>query len=504
MHRRELLKLLGVVTSFGSKTAWSLESPSTAKQFRKQLAAKPWLLGYKSVDQEHYQAAATLHGRWPKELRGTLYRNGPGQHEIGNFRYEHWFDGDGLVQAFDITDAGVTHRARLTDTHKRWAEKQAGRVLFSGFGTIIPDAEPMTDPDQVNPANISMLHHHGKLFALWEAGSAHEIDPGTLETKGIHTFSPQTEGVPFSAHPRVDADGHLWNFGYSSAFHQLVMWHIDPQGELVKAATIACDPISMPHDFILTSRHLVVLIPPLHFEDSEEDISFLGRHRWYPDLPTRVLVVDKSNFDEHYWLELPAQWTFHFGNGWEDEDGVIRFDGSHYSDPHAMQYSFSEVMRGITPGREFGNHQRYRIDTRTRSITTENIGDTGVSTDFPTIDPRLSTLRNDKVVCLTGKHDNPSAYGLLNAVSLLNMKTESMQTFTYPSSQIPEEHLFVPAPGSKPESQGWIIGMALDYKKAHTMLNVFDADALDAGPIATAELPYAMPLGFHGTFVSRA
>ena len=67
---------------------------------------------------------------------------------------------------------------------------------------------------------------------------------------------------------------------------------------------------------------------------------------------------------------------------------------------------------------------------------------------------------------------------------------------------MPEEHIFVAAPNSAPETDGWIVGTALDFKEDRTLLNVFDVNALQDGPVATATLPYALPLGLHGRFVS--
>ena len=66
---------------------------------------------------------------------------------------------------------------------------------------------------------------------------------------------------------------------------------------------------------------------------------------------------------------------------------------------------------------------------------------------------------------------------------------------------IPEEHLFVPRPGSAPESDGWIVGTAIDYAAEQSLLNVFDAANVADGPLVTARLPYALPIGLHGKFV---
>jgi carotenoid cleavage dioxygenase len=89
----------------------------------------------------------------------------------------------------------------------------------------------------------------------------------------------------------------------------------------------------------------------------------------------------------------------------------------------------------------------------------------------------------------------------LNEVSTFDLESGVRQYYRYPDTQIPEEHLFVAKPGSQPETQGWVIGTALDWQKQQTLLNVFDVTAIDDGPVATATLPYALPLGLHGKFV---
>lgn len=190
----------------------------------------------------------------------------------------------------------------------------------------------MTSPDAVNAANISVLPHHGKLLALWEAGSAWEMDADNLDTKGIYAFSDNMRGVPFSAHPRVEADGTLWNFGYLSSASLLVLWHIDATGKLVKAGKVKVDPMTMPHDFVVTEKHIIVLLPPFHYETRAQG-AFIDQHQWNADQATRVVVISKQDFSVQKWLDLPAQWVFHFSNAWEDRSGTIRFQGVRYTSP---------------------------------------------------------------------------------------------------------------------------------------------------------------------------
>lgn len=505
MNRRYFIRstaAASVIAGSGLR-ARANSAPSWKSEFRAALEQKPWLLGFLGTEVPHFDThTAAIDGRLPDALRGTLYRNGPARHEIGDYRYHHWFDGDGMVQAYRFTDAGVSHRGRMIGTSKYMAESLAGRPLYPGFGSIPDNTRPVTGPDSVNVANISMLQHGGKLLALWEAGSPHEIDPDTLDTRGVHSYSPQMRGVPFSAHPRVEPDGTLWNFGYVSGASLIVLWHIDPQGKLVKVGKVPVNPISMPHDFVVTDRHIVILNPPLYYE-ADAATDFLSAHVWHPERPTQVLVIDKNDFDNHFTCELPAQWVFHFGNAWEDETGVIRFDGARANSPMVMLTSFRDVMRGLdvhddSPAR----HHNYRIDTRTRTASEEALLPVGLASEFPNIDPRISTRRHHRVVVLTSQQGRRAPHPMLDAVTVLDVDDGAQDTYRYPDTQIPEEHLFVPAVGSAPESNGFILGTFLDWRAQRTGINVFDATNVASGPIVTATLDYAVPLGLHGKFVS--
>ena len=70
-------------------------------------------------------------GELPRELNGTLYRNGP------NPQFEapgaHWFVGDGMLHAFHLENGRASYRNRWVRTPKWQAEHDAGRALFGGL-----------------------------------------------------------------------------------------------------------------------------------------------------------------------------------------------------------------------------------------------------------------------------------------------------------------------------------------------------------------------------------
>ncbi|MEL6184008.1 MAG: carotenoid oxygenase family protein, partial [Myxococcota bacterium] len=154
-----------------------------------------------------------VEGKVPKELYGTLFRNGPAGFERGRARYQHWFDGDGLVHGFRLDGHGVRHHARKVATEKWKREAEAGRFLVSGAGSRIPDSVPSRGNDDGNPANISVVPWGEDLLALWEAGSPYALDPQTLKTRRRVTWSENADHLPFSAHPLFEKDGRMWNCG---------------------------------------------------------------------------------------------------------------------------------------------------------------------------------------------------------------------------------------------------------------------------------------------------
>ena len=120
----------------------------------------------------------------PRELNGTLYRNGP------NPQFDapgaHWFVGDGMLHAFHLENGRASYRNRWVRTPKWQAEHDAGRALFGGFGRKLPDAPAALTDGGV--ANTNIVFHGGRLLALEEAHLPTEIEPGTLATRGYCNY----------------------------------------------------------------------------------------------------------------------------------------------------------------------------------------------------------------------------------------------------------------------------------------------------------------------------
>ncbi|MGK6307276.1 carotenoid oxygenase family protein [Variovorax sp. DT-64] len=499
MQRRELLRLLataGATPLLAPLLAHAAAADDWQADF--EASEAPWRLGFGSAPGDLPLAPAQVRGRFPDAVAGTLYRIGPAGHELGGQRYHHWFDGDGMVQRLVIEGRQVHHHGRYVATPKRVAELRAGRRLTEAFGTVLPGVEPPTSADSINVANTSVLPLQGEVLALWEGGSATRIEARTLDTLGPKTWRADLAGMPFSAHPKVDPDGTIWNFGVGSGQGLLALYEIAPEGRLRRAAAMPVTDLPMVHDFAVTERHLVFLMPPLVYDSQGEQraagTSFLDAHVWRPELGMRALVIDKKDWDRRQWLTLPAGFLFHVGNAWEEAapGGTrIHIDYARSEDASSIFTTNREVMRG----------RLVRSAEPRLTVATLDLG-TGRATqhvleldaEFPRIDPRRVGLRHRSVVHATQQVEGRPGFG---AIARTDVETGRSQRFVYGPQAMVEEHVFVPD-GRRP---GWILGTVLDLALGKTVLSCFAADQLGAGPVAQAILPRALPLGLHGAFV---
>ncbi len=481
-----------------SGPALSASGSDWGEVFAAALGRNPMLLGWKTPPDRLDSASLAVTGTWPAGLKGRFFRNGPSIHDRFGMRYRHWFDGDGMIQEFALDGGWIAHRGRVVRTPKLDREDAAGRRLYNGYGTHLEGAAPVRGPDNLNAANISVLHHGGELLALWEGGSATRLDEATLATRGFKSWSPHLGGVPFSAHPKVDPDGTLWNIGCALLPRPaLVLYHIDSNGRLVKAALVDAGPMGLIHDFVVTHKSLVILIQPFLFDPARAaNASILDGHVWNPRTETRALVVDKADFGKRRWHALPACFGFHYGNGWEEADGTIRLDHCLADDPGIVTETLRYAMKG-----EF----RPSAPLRYARIVLPPKGDgriqnPGDEAEFAKVAPAVVGRRHRFVYTL-GVPDNPDGWRFRTVVKR-DLERGEAESFDYGPGLITEEHVFVPKPGGRREDDGWLIGTVLDWKKGVTGLSLFDARAVAAGPVAQAWLPYPLPFGFHGAFVS--
>lgn len=499
-RRRFLSSLLSGATALAIgpallRSEWA--HAGDASQFSAGLQRHPWLAGWKSVGAESLgPTTIALEGRLPDGFAGTLYRNGPAWNERAGFRYEHWFDGDGMVHGWRFGEGQVTHRSRMVATPKFVREQKAGRFLYPAAGTSVPDTQPIRNNDDVSTANTSVTTIGGRLFALHEGGSAFELDPDQLTTLGPVTWREGLAAVPFSAHPLRDRDGSLWNFGAIALMGGagLMVWHVGADGKLITADVLETPIRGYLHSFAMTDRHLVFVLTPFRYAEGEG--AFFERLHFSTDQACRIAVVPKDAPGQARWFEADFAAVYHFGDAFERK-GEIVVRAVHHADAEEARSPMKAAMNGhgdaISSGARLFEWVLDLRSGRTRWVDT-GVGDL----EFPLFDPRTRGDRAARLYApiIEGRHSAP----YFNAVGAFDLARGRRQVHRYGDAIMAEEHVFVPRPGSRRAGDGWLVGTLLDAQRGRSGIAVLDAERVDDGPLAQAWLPYAFPLGFHGHF----
>ena len=503
MERRQLLKMVpalsaGIVIgkpAFGIMTDLSqANGQSTSDFFAQAKSQSPELIGFENVASDFARSELKVEGKIPADLQGNYYRNGPAKHERGDVRYRHLFEGDGMLQHFQIAGGKVIHRGRFIETPKYQQEQAAGRFLYSGPDTKIADAKAAVSSDTINTANTNVIPVGNDLWALWEAGSASKINEQTLDfleyvDLGKTTrFESKLKGLPFSAHPKVEPNGEIWNFGLHSS-GSVILYHLRAAGAPKNVGIINSRyKGGMLHDFLITDKHVLLILPSLKRNLNAEKSAYFSSIEFAPKQAMRVLVIDKTELKVKREYEFEPGFAFHFGNAWEDKLGDIYFDISLYPNVDIL-YQLSNLMQGDVI-REAARAKTVLVTLKVNGQVKQQLLADG--TEFPKVHADEVGKYNEQLFFISGNVNSVWSH----AVNVTNHQTGKTETFDYGSDYLIEEHV----PIKTDQGKQYLIGTALHIAGKRTCLNIFNADAISDGPIARAWLSHHLPIGFHGCF----
>jgi carotenoid cleavage dioxygenase-like enzyme len=437
-----------------------------------------------------------ISGELPRELSGTLYRNGPNpQFEVPG---AHWFVGDGMLHAFHLENGHASYRNRWVRTPKWLAEHDAGRALFGGFGRRLADV-PATLTDS-GVANTNILFHGGRLLALEEAHLPTEIEPGTLKTRGYCNYGGGIAG-PFTAHPKIDpVTGEMVFFGYNASgpfTPTLSFGSIGADGAVTRFDRFEAPYASMVHDFIVTENHLLFPVLPIT-GDLARAMNGKPAYAWEPDKGAYVGVMKRSGAAKDItWFRGEACYVFHVMNAWEDGSRIIA---------DVMQFEEAPLFPhpdGSPTDREKSRARlcRWTFDLagNTDRFTQTYLDD--MTGEFPRVDDRRAGLKTGHgwYACA-----NPelAADGLaLSGIVHVDGEGTRRGRYLLPLGDTISEPVFVARDDNAAEGDGWLLAAVWRARDNVSDLAVFNATDVAAGPVALVHLGHRVPDGFHGNWV---
>lgn len=449
--------------------------------------AIPWLLEGEAHD-------LPITGTLPADLRGTFYRNGPNPQFAPRGHYANWYDGDGMVHAFHIDDGRVHYVNRWVRTERFVAERAAGEALL---GTMFEPKSVAPEGQQLsrNAANATIVGHGGKVLATWETGLPHEIDPMTLETRGLYDFGG---AIPHDmmVHPKIDPiSGEMHLFG-RTAPHPApgnMTYHVaDPSGAITHTTEVAVPFDSMTHDMFMTENFVILTVFPAVYDHAREQAG--GPYvAWEKDRDSFLGILPKGgNGADINWVSFPGCWGSHTMNAYEDGDQLI-CDVVRY--PRAML--FPDPDGSWPTGLEFPALHRWTVNPKAGTVDERRFDD--ANGEMPIMDGRFRgrPYRHGYSAGWSG------AVRGLDAIHHYDWQTGARKTYVPGEGCLVQEPAFAPAHADAPEGEGYLLALVYRGGENRSDLVVLNAQAIDQDPIATVALPHRIVTGLHGAWLPR-
>ncbi|MDJ0790008.1 MAG: carotenoid oxygenase family protein [Myxococcota bacterium] len=443
-----------------------------------------------------------IEGEIPRELAGTLYRNGPNQHVApqAGVRALHFFDGDALVQAIRFEDGQAHHLGRYarTESYLRNAAENAYVV-----GGLSVKADRVVEPPVPGHSpNTNIVPHGGRLFAMAENMPPFEMDPETLESKGMWDYDGKMLGMSTTAHPKIDGKtGQMWIHGYQPVAPFIQLYCVEPDGSVSLAEAHDADWPSMMHDFAITENHVIFPLGSMLF-DFERMMAGarFGEVLRELDRPMTFGIRRREPGSEIRWFEAPsAGYMFHPGNAYE-EDGKIFMDACTYESPANLIASL-DGARDAQVGTGLDAHPYlYEFDLEAGTCKETRFSDS--TCEFPRIDDRLVGHKNRWGYAATAEPDD-GALGFARRITKYDRQGGASVHRADVDGQWVGEPVFVPRHETAAEDEGFVLFPVFDATRDETAIEILDARAVDAEPLARCWLDTRMPFGFHGNWAGR-
>lgn len=420
-----------------------------------------------------------VEGELPKDLRGTLLRNGP--NPVGDVGAgHHWFVGDAMLHAIELGDG------RARGYRNRWVRTEA---LQRALGLPAAQVSLLQPPIQ-GSGNVNVIQHGGRILALPEVGFPYELDR-ELGTVRQYDFEGKLRGS-MTAHPKIDpVSGELLFFGYDFGPVHLRYHSANKDGALARTVEITTPRPTMIHDFGVTQTRVVFMDLPVVFDLQLVAQGYRMPFRWDNEHQARIGVMPRTGTDADVrWIEIEPCYVYHPLNAYDDGDEIVM-------DVVRHERTFDISRRGPEHNGHGPQLVRWEIDPAAGTVRSRVLDDRGQ--EFPRVNPRVETLphRYGYGVEADLGETGGLAFGNLLKHDLQRGTTEVHEVGRGRSAG---EGIFVPS--GKGEDEGYVLATVYDANSKTSDVIVLDARNFTKKPLATIKLPVRIPFGFHGNFAT--
>jgi beta,beta-carotene 9',10'-dioxygenase len=448
------------------------------------------------------RAEAVVSGSIPDWLRGVLVRTCPAVFEAVRWQAGHWFDGLCMIYAFRIGAKSVGFQSRLLESEAA-GEISDGPTRLGAFGTSTGRSlwQRLVQPIQriTDNTNVNVVKMGDDLVAMTEGDKQVRIDAQSLRALGTVEYErDDLGGTVAGAHPHFDFErGQVVNFTTKFGLDGLISIYEHAATERRRKVVASWRTSHVPylHSFGLTSRHAILVAHPLLVEPLQmlwSNRGFIDHFRWRPEEGTRLVKMNRATgaLELH---ETDPLFVFHTVNAFEDGKDTIL---------DVLAYPSAEIMNALRVQRMVEQLPDLRpslvrlvMRPGKARAELETLSDAGL--EFPSTNYRRVNGKGYRYVW--GAADGPLKDGsYASSVVKLDVQRRTSSSFS-DGDRVYGEPVFVGRPGAVDEDDGVLLSVGASQRSETSALAVIDARTMER--LASAEVPSAIPLGFHGSFM---
>ena len=461
-----------------------------------------WRPNLTEYDADELQVVGTI----PPDLSGVYLRNteNPVHDSIGRY---HPFDGDGMLHAIHFEAGAASYRNRFVRTLGLAAENEAGHALWGGLAEN-PERSIRTDgwgarTRLKDPSSTDVVVHAGVAkTSFYQCGDLYLHDPITLADIGRETWGGRFPAEGVSAHTKVDErTGEMLFFNYSTEPPYMHYGVVDAANELVHYTPVPLPGPRLPHDMAFTENYAILNDCPMFW-----DPKLLQRGvyavRYFRDLPTRFAVIPRRGGpDDIRWFEADPTYVLHWINAYEDGDEIV-LDGFFQTHPSPRSSpddpEFEQMFRFVDLARLESHPHRWRFNLRTGRTTEERLDDRVL--EFGTINAGAAGLAYRYAYTVSAK----PGWFLFNGLTKLDLQTGTVDEYRFPDGVFASEAPMAPRIGATAEDDGYLLTFTTDMNNDSSHCQIFAAQDLGGGPIATIRLPERISSGTHSCWAATS
>lgn len=460
-------------------------------------------------------------GEIPRDLCGGAYRTGPTWKRPTKQGTNALLSMDGMVQGLVFENGRADFRNRWIRTPKYLLEERHQQGMFEwtdgiwsdwrnlGYGEVKRDCYNAGVPQGTN--NINIFPFAGGLVASGEVGGPPiEIDPITLDTKGIVPWSPAlSPGIhdpaaygdaTFSAHPKWDHDtGTLYGWVYRDTKPYVTVHIVDPDGTVHTRELHDAPYNTVAHDIWLTPEYMVMPFQPF-VVDRQRIANNLSIFGWNPELPVVIGLIPRHDPQAPVrWIEtdLEPQYVMHTMSANVDGDRLTLDAPIFNRPPFPFEQDFAEgddVKLFFSIAKS--SLGRWTIDLQTGAAKSEQLSDRPC--ELPKVDERFygKGYRWGYQIGGVNKRSGMS----MNSLVVTDMKTLSDAEYVIRTDQPAAvlEATFAPRTPDAPEGDGYLIVPVSWWAEKRGEFQIFDTHDITQGPVCRIDLPFALGWTPHG------